>query len=1102
MPSNHEHLKYFQDYIRQVNDLYQTGRATEHTYRGLLATLLEHVISINTTENKEIEYKVVNEPKRETYGATDYIITKNDIPVGYIEAKNINATDLKGVKKNGGNKEQFDRYKKALGNIAFTNYTHFVFYIGEKFIDEVTLAEQFFSQEIELNEGEIDKFIRLFNDFVFNDIPTIKSSKRLSNLMAKKAKLLANVIEDALNSDDESNENSKLHDLLNGFKGALIHDLSYRQFADVYAQTIAYGMFAAKVNNSEVDNFDRIIAAQSISTSNPFLSDLFENISGIKIDSRIKWVVDDLADLFRVTDMKAVLKKFGSLTKTQDPFINFYEDFLADYDSRLRKQRGVWYTPEPVIKFIVRAVDDILKTEFNLLDGIASDEKTTVNVELTGTTQRRGRNRGKAVFEDKIVPKVQILDPATGTGAFLNEVIRYIYANKFENDAGMWHGYVRDNLLPRLNGFELLMASYVIAHLKLEMLLKATGYTLQKEQRFNVYLTNSLEEYHVDTGNLFATFLSSEASEANYIKRDSPVMVVIGNPPYKGESANKGEWIMELMEDYKKEPNSNERLIEKNSKWINDDYVKFMRYGQHFVEKKGEGILAFINANGFLDNPTFRGVRWNLLNTYDKIYIIDLHGNSTKNEIAPDGSNDENVFDIKQGVSINLFVKTGRKKTGTLAEVYHYDIYGSRKDKYDFLENNSIESVPYTLLDIKAPDYFMVKKDFELDESIKEFEDGFDVNELFILSNSGIFTSRDSFVISDNKEVLKNKIQDFFKLEKIDIQKKYTLKEKASWKIDDIKNKSVEFNEKYIKPLKYRPFDDRFVYFNEFFIERTRKSIMHNFSSQNIALAIGRQGKAVGGNNDWDVISVTDKILDLNYYRRGGQVVFPLYIYAESSSNGELNLELMKEKRQLNLNTEITQKLAKALQLKLLPDHECKEVGSEGTFTPLDLIDYIYAVLHSPKYRNTYKVFLESNFPKIPYPTDKDTFFDLVELGAELRKTHLLENQLEITTNFPIEHDDIVVNEKSSKGVKFELHTSDSDIGRVWINDIQYFDNVSKIAWEFHIGGYQPAQKWLKDRNEVKLNYEDISHYKNIVAALVHTNSLMKKIDKVLILTK
>ena len=370
------------------------------------------------------------------------------------------------------------------------------------------------------------------------------------------------------------------------------------------------------------------------------------------------------------------------------------------------------------------------------------------------------------------------------------------------------------------------------------------------------------------------------------------------------------------------------------------------------------------------------------------------------------------------------------------------------------------------------------------------------------MSNSGIFTSRDSFVISDNKENLKSKIQDFFKLEKVELQKKYALKEKTSWHIDDIKNKSVEFNEKYIKPLKYRPFDDRFVYFNEFFIERTRKNIMHNFSLQNIALAIGRQGKAVGGNNDWDVISVTDKILDLNYYRRGGQVVFPLYIYAEASSSGDLNLELMKERRQLNLNTEITQELAKALQLELLPDHECKEVGSEGTFTPLDLIDYIYAVLHSPKYRSTYRVFLESNFPRIPYPIDKDTFFDLVKLGAELRKTHLLENRLEITTDFPIKHDDIVVNDKSSKGVKFELPTSDSDIGRVWINDVQYFDNVSKIAWEFHIGGYQPAQKWLKDRNEVKLSYEDISHYKNIVAALGHTDSLMKKIDKALVLTK
>lgn len=1097
--NSEQYLGYFQDYIDKVNDLYRTGVTTEHSFRGLLATLLEQVISINANNKNDVTYRVVNEPKRDTYGATDYIITKNDIPVGYLEAKDINATDLKGTKKNGGNKEQFDRYKKALGNIAFTNYTHFVFYIGEQFIDEVTLAEVFFSQEFQLNKNEIDKFIRLFNDFVFNDIPTIKTAKRLSNLMARKAKLLANVIENALMSDEESRDNSKLHDLLEGFKSVLIHDLTYRQFADVYAQTIAYGMFAARVNDSESNEFDRIIAAQSISTNNPFLSDLFENISGIKIDPRIKWVVDDLADLFRVTDMKTILKNFGSLTKTQDPFIHFYEDFLSDYDPALRKQRGVWYTPEPVVKFIVRSVDEILKNEFNLSDGIASNEKTTINVEVTGTSQTKGRNKGKAVFEDRIVPKVQILDPATGTGAFLNEVIRYIYENNFENNAGMWRGYVKDNLLPRINGFELLMASYAIAHLKLEMLLKATGYDLQKDQRFKVYLTNSLEEFHEDTGSLFATFLSHEANEANYIKRDSPVMVVIGNPPYKGESANKGKWIMDLMEDYKKEPNSDQRLKEKNPKWINDDYVKFMRYSQHFIEKNGEGILAFINAHGFLDNPTFRGMRWQLLHTYDKIYVLDLHGNAKKKEKTPNGGKDENVFDIQQGVSINLFIKTGKKKKGELAKVYHYDLYGLRKDKYEFLSKNSINTIPYTEIESKSPSYFMVKKNLD-GEGI--YAKGFSLAQIFKINSVGIVTSRDGFVVDKDKSQLSQRIKDFFELDASTLKSKYNLRESKSWHINDAKTRAVAYDVNKVKEYCYRPFDKRFIYYDENMIERTRYDVMkHIVYGSNIGFVFKL------GNAEKNSVSamITQSLIDFRSWSRagmqGGDYIAPLYQYIELTNQEDLNFKKIKSQRKPNLDNSIIQEIAHGLDLTFIEDHQNEQAGTNGTFHPLDVLDYIYAVLHSPTYRKTYEEFLKIDFPRIPYPTDKTIFFKLVELGSKLRETHLFEdNKLTNYPTFPISHDNIVLNERGSKSLSFEIHSSENDIGRVWINDVQYFDNVPKIAWEFYIGGYQPAQKWLKDRNGIELSFDDISHYQKIIVALYETDRLMKEIDKILVL--
>ena len=369
---------------------------------------------------------------------------------------------------------------------------------------------------------------------------------------------------------------------------------------------------------------------------------LFGYIAGPDIDERIIWVVDALADIFRATDVADLLKNFGSSTQQTDPIIHFYETFLAEYDPKLRKARGVWYTPEPVVNFIVRAVDDILKTEFNLPDGLADRSKTKVKVNV----------QGKIVEQE--VHKVQILDPAAGTGTFLAEIIKQVY-KKFTAQQGSWSSYVEEHLIPRLNGFELLMASYAMAHLKLDLLLTETGYKPKKQQRLKVYLTNSLEEHHPDTGTLFANWLSTEANEANHIKRDTPVMVVLGNPPYAVSSSNKSDWIQNLIADYKKD--LNERKIN-----LDDDYIKFIRFGEHFIEKNGEGILAYISNNSFIDGITHRQMRKHLLESFDKIYILDLHGNSKKKEISPDGSEDENVFDIMTGVSINIFVKNKTKK--------------------------------------------------------------------------------------------------------------------------------------------------------------------------------------------------------------------------------------------------------------------------------------------------------------------------------------------------------------------------------------------------------------------------------------------------------
>ncbi|MDD3808650.1 MAG: N-6 DNA methylase, partial [Candidatus Pacebacteria bacterium] len=689
-----------QEYISSINTRYKLGNATEHTFRGDLQQLIESM---------EPGVRATNEPKRQKCGAPDFILTRKDIPVGFIEAKDIGDPDLDGNKKTG-NKEQFDRYKNSLSNLIFTDYLSFHFYSNGQFSQKMVIGEVRNGKIVPLTQN-FESFTYLLKYFCTHIGQTITSSKQLAEMMANKARLLADIIEKALLSDEETQENSTLKDQMNAFREILIHDITPKGFADVYAQTIAYGMFAARLHDTSLNSFSRQEASELIPKSNPFLRKLFNYIAGPDLDDRIKWIVDNLVEVFLACNVEELLKDYGRDTKTEDPVIHFYETFLSEYDPKLRKARGVWYTPQPVVNFIVRAVDDILKSEFNLPQGLADSSRTKDNVH-----------------------KVQILDPAAGTGTFLAEVIRQIHT-KFEGQQGIWSNYVETQLLPRLNGFELLMASYAMAHLKLDILLKETGYKPAKEQRFRVYLTNSLEEYHPDTGTLFASWLSSEANEANHIKRDTPVMVVMGNPPYSVSSSNKSEWIEKLMVDYKKD------LNERNIQPLSDDYIKFIRYAESLIDRTGEGILAYISNNSFIDGIIHRQMRKHLLETFDKVYILDLHGNAKKKEVCPDGSKDENVFDIMQGVSINIFVKKKDKKKSAQAEVSHFDLYGIRDEKYEFLHNNSLKSLKWNELNYSVPNYFFVKKDFT---GSGLYEAGFKIDELFLTNTSGIKTHNDA----------------------------------------------------------------------------------------------------------------------------------------------------------------------------------------------------------------------------------------------------------------------------------------------------------------------------------------------------------------------
>ena len=1039
-----------QQYIDNINSAFKRGNATEHTYRGDLKQLIESIVK---------DIAATNEPKRQSCGAPDYILTKKDIPVGFIEAKDVGDKDLEGNKKTG-NKEQFDRYKASLNNLIFTDYIDFHLYREGQFITKIAIAEIQNGKIVAL-PNNFSSFENLLKDFCTHISQSIKSSKKLAEMMAGKARLLSEVIEKALTSDETNQEDSTLKDQMNAFKEILIHDITPKGFADVYAQTIAYGMFAARLHDPTLPTFSRQEASELIPKSNPFLRKLFGYIAGPDIDDRIKWIVDSLVEIFLACNVAEILKNYGKTTKMEDPIIHFYETFLSEYDPKLRKARGVWYTPAPVVNFIVRAVDDILKTEFNLPQGLADTSKTKIKVNL----------QGKQVEQE--VHKVQILDPATGTGTFLAEVVKHVH-EKFEGQQGIWSNYIETHLLPRLNGFELLMASYAMAHLQLDLLFTETGYKPTKEQRLRIYLTNSLEESHPDTGTLFANWLSSEANEANQIKRDTPVMCIIGNPPYSGVSSNNGKWISELINDYKyiDGEHFNER-----KHWLNDDYVKFLRYGQHFIEKNGSGVLAFINPHGFLDNPTFRGMRWHLLKTYDNIYTIDLHGNSKKKETSPDGSPDVNVFDIMQGVAITVFVKTGKKKNNELGKVFHYDLFGKREVKYDFLSENSLKTIDFKELKPEKPFLFFVPKN---NKGSEEYENGFRVDELFSKNVTGIVTMGDSFIIEEKLNVLKKRIATFIETEMSEdlLNKEFGLgKNYAEW---ILKNKStLKIDDSKFTKIAYRIFDDRYTYFDNKLLWRWRVDVMQHFlKGENIAIDLCRQLVS----DSYSHVFVTNKIVDDSFVSNKSRergYVYPLYIYRET--NGQQTIGQTTE-RTPNLNAVILNQLVEKLGLIFTTEKE----KTKNTFAPIDILDYIYAVLHSPTYREKYKEFLKIDFPRVPYPKDVTTFWQLVKLGSEIRQIHLLESSTveKYITQYPIDGDNVVTKPRYQDG-------------KVYVNDTQYFDNVPEVAWNFYIGGYQPAQKWLKDRKERKLEFDDILHYQKIIVALSETDRLMKEIDTI-----
>ena len=822
-----------------------TGQATEHSYRSAFKAMLEALGGDSL--------QAVNEPSHTAVGAPDFIVQRHRVPVGHVECKDI-GENLDNAERT----EQLKRYLSGLPNLLLTDYLDFRWYVDGELRDSCKVGIVDTNGKLSRDPAGTEKVATLLDSFFHVDAPSINNPRDLARRMAASARLLREGIATILEKEDQT---GALHTWLRAYREALIEGLSESDFADMQAQTFAYGLFAARCrfNRTPENPFTREAAVFTDTT--PFLSNLFVNIAGPNIDSGIRWIADDLALLLDRADMSAILSDFGNPAGGHiDPVIHFYEDFLHAYDPRLRETRGVYYTPQPVVSYIVRSINALLQDRFGLKDGLADSQRVTI--ERPGGTKEE-------------TPKVIILDPAAGTGTFLQEVVASI-RNTIERKgmSGAWPDYVSNHLLPRLFGFELLMAPYAICHLKLSLEIAGTttDVTLPSDQRINVFLTNALEEPHERNKGqltLLQHAIAQESASADAVKREYPVMVVLGNPPYSGHSANKGNWIRNLLRgkdgsdatgNYFQVDGS--KLEERNPKWLNDDYVKFIRYAQRRIEIRGEGVLGFVTNHSYLDNPTFRGMRQNLMETFDEIYLLDLHGNSKKKERTPDGGKDENVFDIQQGVAIGLFVKY-QKPSGGPGRVFHADLYGERdvqdgSGKYQWLAANDYRTTDWAELAPKSPHYLFIPRD---DDLAQEYEAGWSIPEIFPLNSIGIVTARDRITIHWSADQVMETVRDFVELSEEKAREKYRLrKDSDDWKIlwaqEDLVRSGIKAE--LATPTLYRPFDTRYTYYTGTtagFICRPRKDVMRHFlAGDNLGIATTR-GTEIAG--EWEHVFVS-----------------------------------------------------------------------------------------------------------------------------------------------------------------------------------------------------------------------------------------------------
>lgn len=1023
----------FEKYFKQLQSQ-RIDSITEHSHRSSLQQLLESLAENNI--------RVLHEPKREAnFGSPDYKITHLESIIGYIENKKIDENLDKVLKS-----DQIKKYKALSDNILITNYIEWI-WIKEGNIQQ--RAALCFLSDLEdkrkkLDLEKVQSVENLIKSFFSQAPQKIGEAKHLAFALATRAKLLKDFLLDELQQQEiQQNIEGRLFQLFETFQSFVFHELTIEEFADAFAQNLVYGLFLAKLN-ADSERITLYNAQSHIPTSFELIRELVNFLNELNREEyrETRWIVEEVLTIMNSLDMTAIHLSLSFNQKNKDldeitikdPYVYFYEDFLAAYDKKLRKSKGVYYTPPPVVNFIVRAIDDILKTSFNINEGLADRNKVTV------------------------------LDFATGTGTFLVELFQKIFDNLPLN-SGRKHLLIKEHILKNIFGFEFLIAPYTIAHLKLSQFLKDNQYELGSKERIQVYLTNTIAPIDIQTRIPFLPALTQESKQAQEVK-DKPILVITGNPPYSKNSKNNDPWIVNLVDSYKFV--DGKRSKERQS-WFRDDYIKFIRFAQDKIDKVEEGIVGVITNNSFLSNITMPGMRQSLMKTFDQIYIVNLNGSAKQEVKLPESiAIDENVFDIEQGVSISFFIK----RKGLVKKIYYTDFWGSRISKYKTCLNTQIDNIEWQTLNPKTPDYYFIPKNEQFKE---EYDSFYSIADIFKVYSLPMMTGRDGVTIRFSQSEAENVLKVF--LEKSDKEIRSILSTGADsrdWRISNIKDDLTKIgnSNKLIREITYRPFDKRFTYYSgkpKGFHASPQLKVCKHMLLPNIGLLLPRQISK----NEYRHVFCTNLIPEMcviSSATKEQNQLFPLYLYPDVTIDA--NKENIKKEENFT---------------DTFRNHINNLYGK--SISPENIMGYIYAILHSNTYRSKYIEFLKDKFPRIPFTNDKKVFKQLANLGNELISSHLLEFESDDYKFGNFIGSGITI----MKNTNF---TSFNGIGKLYINKEQYFENVPTEVWEFKIGGFAPVKKYLSERKERELTLSEIETVTRIINSIASTINQMKKIDK------